>query len=320
MLYALTGATGFVGGALARRLAEAGHGLRCLVRHPDRSAVLSELGADLVPGDVGDAASLDDLCAGVDGLFHVAGWYRVGSRASEEAWRVNVSGTRSVLAAAARAAVPRIVYTSTLAVNSDTGGRLVDEGYRFSGRHLSVYDETKARAHDIAVAMAREGLPVVIVQPGLVYGPGDTSQTGGLVDAVVAGHRPLVPTGGGVCWGYVDDIARGHVLAMESGRAAESYMLAGPPAPLAEGLRIAAGVAATKGPLTMPTGVVRATAALAAVVEKVVRLPSGYAAETLRAATATYFGDPAKAGAELGWGCRSLDAGMALTVAARRSS
>ena len=221
---------------------------------------------------------------------------------------------------AARAEVPRIVYTSTLAVNSDTGGRLVDEQYRFTGRHLSVYDETKARAHDIAAAMAAEGLPVVIAQPGLVYGPGDTSQTGGLVEEVVSGGRPLVPSGGGLCWGYVDDIARGHVLAMESGRVGESYMLAGPPAPLAEGLRIAAGLAGTKGPLTMPTAAVRAAATLAAIVEKVVRLPPGYAAETLRAATATYFGNPAKAQGELGWTCRSLDSGMALTVGSLQGS
>ena len=136
MLFALTGATGFVGGALARQLVEAGHDVRCLVRDPDGATMLTGLGADLVPGDLGDAASLQSLCDGVDGLFHVAGWYQVGSRAPEQAWTVNVAGTRDMLAAAARAEVPRIVYTSTLAVNSDTGGRLVDETYRFAGRHL----------------------------------------------------------------------------------------------------------------------------------------------------------------------------------------
>ena len=315
MLFALTGATGFVGGALARQLVEAGHDVRCLVRDPDRATMLTGLGADLVTGDLGDAASLHSLCDGVDGLFHVAGWYQVGSRASEQAWTVNVAGTRDMLAAAAQAEVPRIVYTSTLAVNSDTGGRLVDETYRYAGTHRSVYDETKARAHEIAAAMATEGLPIVIAQPGLVYGPGDTSQTGGLVEEVVSGGRPLVPSGGGLCWAYIDDIARGHLLAMESGREGESYMLAGPPASLAEGLRIAAGLAGTKGPVTMPTGAVRAAATLAALVEKVVRLPPGYASETLRSATGTYYGNPAKAEAELGWTCRSLDAGMALTVA-----
>ena len=148
MRFALTGATGFVGGVLARQLVAAGHELRCLVRDRHRSAVLTELGVDLVQGHLGDPASLQRLCDGVDGLFHVAGWYQVGSKAPQLGWRVNVDGTRAALTAAAQAEVPRIVYTSTLAVNSDTGGRLVDERYRFTGRHLSVYDETKARGHD----------------------------------------------------------------------------------------------------------------------------------------------------------------------------
>ena len=97
-------------------------------------------------------------------------------------------------------------------------------------------------------ASPRDGLPVVIVQPGLVYGPGDTAQTGAFIAQVVAGKRPPVPAAGGVCWGHVEDIAAGHVLAMEKGEPGESYMLAGPRATLAEGLQVAARVAGTKGP------------------------------------------------------------------------
>ncbi len=320
MRFAITGATGFVGGAVAGQLVEAGHDVRALVRNPDRAAKLAGRRVDLVVGDLGDAASLAVLCDGVDGLFHVAGWYQVGSKTPSQGWAINVDGTRATLTAAARAGVPRIVYTSTLAVNSDTGGRVVDESYRFTGRHLSVYDETKAQAHEIAEDMARAGLPVVVVQPGLVYGPGDTSQTGGLIEDVVAGRRPLVPSGGGVCWGYVDDIAHGHVLAMEKGEPGEAYMLAGPRASLADGLDVAAGFAGTKGPITLPPGAVRASAALLGGVERIVELPPGYAAETLRSSIATYFGDPARAQRELGWTCRSLDAGMALTVSALQRS
>ena len=125
--YAVTGATGFVGGALARRLVHEGHTVRGLVRHPGRAGDLSALGIDLVTGDLADAAALDTLCTGVDGLFHVAGWYKVGTRTPQEGWAINVEGTRDVMAAAVGAGVPRIVYTSTLAVNSDTGGRVVDE-------------------------------------------------------------------------------------------------------------------------------------------------------------------------------------------------
>ncbi len=131
---------------------------------------------------------------------------------------------------------------------------------------------------EIAAAMAAEGLPIVIAQPGLVYGPGDTSQVGGLVEDVVSGGRPLVPSGGGVLLG----VHRRHRPMVTSwpwsrGVEGESYMLAGPPAPLAEALRIAARLAGTKGPVTMPTGrVMRSAAAMAALVEKVVRLPPAY--------------------------------------------
>lgn len=318
MRYALTGATGFVGGALARLLADDGHEVRALVRDPGRATALVARGAELVAGDLSDPAALDALCGGAEGLFHVAGWYKLGSRTPEDAWAVNVAGTQAALEAAGRAGVSRIVYTSTLAVNSDTGGKVVDESYRFGGRHLSVYDETKARAHDVAAAMAADGLPVVTVQPGLVYGPGDTSQTGALIGDVVAGGRPPVPAGGGVCWGYIDDIARGHVLAMERGVPGESYMLAGPPATLAEGLQVAARTAGTPGPRVLPRTAVTVAARLAGAAERVLPLPGTYSAEALRAALATYLGSPEKAQSRLGWECRSIEEGMASTVAALR--
>ena len=237
MRYAITGATGFVGGALASQLRKSGHDVVALVRDRSRAGALERLGCEFVEGDLDDAAALDRLCAGADGLFHVAGWYKLGQRDPSLGTKVNVEGTRNALAAAQRNGVPRVVYTSTLAVNSDTEEQVVDETYRFTGEHVSVYDRTKAEAHDIALDFVEQGLDVVIVQPGLVYGPGDTAQTGDLIAQVANGKRPFAPKGGGVCWAHVDDIADGHVRAMERGRKGESYMLAGPRATLAEGLR-----------------------------------------------------------------------------------
>lgn len=315
MRFAVTGATGFVGHALAARLRRFDHEVVAYVRDPGRADRLSASGVTLVAGDLDDRAGLDRLCTGIDGLFHVAGWYHVGTGAAEQAWRTNVEGSRNVLDAAYRAEVPRVVYTSTLAVNSDTRGAVRDEGYRFEGEHLSVYDETKARAHDLATEAAADGLPVVIVMPGAVYGPGDTSQTGHLVDAVIRGGRPVVPSGGELCWAHVDDVASGHALAMERGVVGESYMLAGERSSLADALRLVAGLAGTPGPIVVPAAAVRTLAALAGTVERLVRLPPGYAAETLRASLATYLGTPEKARAELGWSARSLRAGMQQLVA-----
>src|SRR3954454_7198963 len=112
MRYAVTGGTGFVGGALIRSLRQAGHEVAALVRgdHPLDPAVRT------VRGDLFDATALDRLCSGVDGLFHVAGWYKLGARDPSVGWRVNVEGTHAVLSAAVRSHVPRVVYTSTLAV------------------------------------------------------------------------------------------------------------------------------------------------------------------------------------------------------------
>ena len=318
MLYAITGATGFVGGVLARQLRDAGHEVRALVRDPARAAALTARGVGLVDGDLADAAALDRLVDGADGLFHVAGWYRLGQRDPSVGDRVNVEGTRNVLAAAQRAGGPRVVHTSTVAVNSDTHGRVYDETFRHRGDHLSHYDRTKAEAHEVAQQFAADGLPVVIVQPGLVYGPGDTAQTGALIARVARGGRPQVPAGGGVCWAHVEDVAAGHVLAMHNGVPGESYILAGPRATLAEGLQRVATIAGTKGPLVVPTGLVRALAGVAGGLGRVVPLPAGFAAETMRASVATYYASSAKAERDLGWHARDLDTGLRETVAALR--
>jgi nucleoside-diphosphate-sugar epimerase len=313
MRYAVTGGTGFVGGALIRTLTGAGHEVTALVRG-DHSL---DPGVRIVRGDLLDATALDRLCGGVDGLFHVAGWYKLGTRDPSAGRRINVDGTRAVLSAAMRMNVSKVVYTSTLAVNSDTHGAVVDELYRFTGRHLSAYDRSKAEAHDVALDFAGRGLPVVVVMPGLVYGPGDTAMTGSLIRDTLRGRRVVVPAAGGVCWGHVDDIATGHVLTMQRGTPGQSYMLAGPPAPLIDGLRLAAQLVGRRGPIGLPRTLVVATAGAAGVAGRVLPLPPAYAAETLRSSLATYYGSPAKAESELGWSCRDLETGLGTLVGVR---
>ncbi len=320
MRYAVTGATGFVGGALARRLRADGHDVVALVREPTRAGDLAVDGVELLAGDLDDTAALHRLCDGVDGLFHVAGWYKLGQRDSSAGERVNVTGTRNVLAAAAHAGLPRVVHTSTLAVNSDTHGAVVDEEYRFTGEHLSVYDRTKAEAHAVAERFAAEGLPVVIVQPGLVYGPKDTSQTGRLLADAAHGRRTLAPAGGGVCWGHVQDVALGHVLAMERGEPGRCYMLAGPRASLADGLRRLAELGGGPAPVVVPAAMIGLTAAATGVLGRLLPVPATYAAETLRASLATYYGDPGRAERELGWSARPLDEGLRELLAAAREA
>ncbi|MDT0212974.1 NAD-dependent epimerase/dehydratase family protein [Rothia sp. ARF10] len=320
MRYALTGATGFVGGELAGQLVEAGHDVVALVRTPGRATALSALGVELVEGDLDSDEALDRLLAGADGLFHVAGWYKLGERDRSAGRRVNVEGTRNVLTAARRAGTPKVVYTSTLAVNSDTGGVVRDETHRHTGEHITEYDRTKAEAHDAAHEYAARGAPVVTVMPGGIYGPGDTSQVGELMARVVAGRRPQVPTGGGtLMWTHVADVARGHVLGMERGVAGEDYMLAGEPATLSELLGRVAEIAGTRPPRPVPASMVRLLERALRPVAGVVPLPANYHPESLRAALASYTGTRAKAERELGWTCRPLSEGLTQTVVALRA-
>ena len=321
MRCALTGATGFVGGELARQLIDAGHEVVALVRSPARAIQLDAIGVDLVEGDLDDSGALDRLLAGADGLFHVAGWYRLGQRDPAPGQRDNVDGTRNVLAAVQRAGTARVVYTSTLAVNSDTGGRFLDESHQHHGGHISAYDRTKAEAHIVAKEFAAAGLPVIIVMPGAIYGPGDTSQTGELIKQVVAGKRPAVPAGGGrLTWAHVNDIARGHILAMEHGVPGESYMLAGEPATLETLLKQVAAAAGTKGPVLVPAGLLRGAERIMTPLARVVPLPPTYHPESLRAALADYLGTRAKAESDLDWHPRPLSEGLSQTVAALREN
>ena len=175
--YFVTGATGFVGAEVAKQLLSRGHHVVVLVRDPAKASLLARLGAEVHAGDVTAPDTLREPMRGADGVFHVAAWYKTGQpRAAALAVAVNVDGTRHVLHAMRDLGIAKGVYTSTLAVNSDTRGSVVDETYRYRGPHLTVYDRTKWQAHyEVALPMMTAGLPLVIVQPGAVYGPGDTS-------------------------------------------------------------------------------------------------------------------------------------------------
>lgn len=316
MRYAVTGATGFIGGHLVQHLLDSGDNVTAVVRDPQRARDLSAIGADVVAGDVTSFSSLFDAFQAADAVFHLAGWYRIGVSDTDAAWAVNVQGTRNVLVAARDAGVQRVVHTSTVAVNSDTRGQTRDESYAFAGRHLSVYDHTKARAHAIAESFQDEGMDVVIVMPGGVYGPGDTSQIGQMIEGTAHGRRVTAPSGLRLCMAHVDDVVVGHVLAMDKGTGGESYMLTGPSTSLVEVLRIVAEFSGGPRPIVLPAAVVGASARLVSVAGARLPLPARYSAEALRVSGASYLGTSEKAQSELGWLPRDLYTGLAQTVAA----
>jgi dihydroflavonol-4-reductase len=155
--------------------------------------------------------------------------------------------------------------------------------------------------------------------PGLIYGPGDTSQTGAMMAQVARGKRVLVAKGGGLSWTYVDDVAHGHLLAMTSGQLGTAYIMAGPRETLADVLRRVAALARTKPPVALSDAAVATMAKAAGLLGRFAPLAGNYAAESMRAALATYYGDASKAERELGWTTRDLDAGLAETVRSLRA-
>jgi nucleoside-diphosphate-sugar epimerase len=307
---------------VAKQLRSRGHQVVALVRSRDKAELLAKLGIELQLGDITEPATLRKPMEGADGVFHLAAWYKIGApRAIAEATAINVGGTRHVLEAMREVGVPKGVYTSTLAVFSDTHGRLVDESYRYNGPHLTAYDETKWRAHyEVALPAITAGLPLVIVQPGAVYGPGDTSALRGIFVNHLRRRLPFAPARTAYCWGHVDDTAHAHIEAMERGRIGETYIIAGPPHTLIEFFEIAEELTGVPAPkIRVPPGMMRATAALSRLLENFVTLPELYSSESLReTAGVTYLGDNSKARRELGYNPRPLREGLAETLKARK--
>lgn len=313
MKYLVTGATGFIGSEVVRQLLLAEHHVHAVVRAPSKAKGLEDKGVQLFKGDVTDKESMRAAMEGVDGVFHIAGWYKVGARDKSGGRRINVQGTRNVLELMKELGVPKGVYTSTVAVNSDTRGQLVDETYHFTGEHISEYDRTKAAAHEIALQTIAEGLPLVIVSPGLVYGPGDTSSVRASLLDYLQGRLPLLPRQTAFCWAHVEDIARGHLLAMDKGQVGETYFLTGEPYGLYDAYRLAQEITGIRAPLAVPPQLFQALSALVKPFDRF--LPESYTSEGLRIlAGVTYIGDNARARRELGFDPRPLRVGWDQTL------
>lgn len=224
----VTGATGFVGAAVARALAREGFSLRLMHRASSDMANLAGLPGERVIGDLTDPASLARAVAGCSHVFHVAADYRLWVPDPEAMRRVNVDGTVALLRAAAAAGVGRMVYTSSVAALglTDDGSAGDEETPNGSDVHIGPYKRSKYEAEMAVKRLAREGMDVVIVNPAAPVGPGDIkpTPTGRMVLDAARGHMPAyIETGMNIV--HVDDVAEGHLLALRHGQAGESYIL-----------------------------------------------------------------------------------------------
>jgi len=225
----VTGATGFVGSHVTRRLVSAGHPVRILARKNSNLQPLEGLSVERVEGDLRDAVSLERAMRGVRRVFHVAADYRLAARNPGELYESNVDGTRLLLEAARDAGVERIVYTSTvatMAVPVHDGALPNEETRAVLQQMIGHYKRSKFLAELEAIKAASAGVPVVIVNPTAPVGPGDwkPTPTGRIIVDFLNGKMPAyVDTGLNVV--PVEDVAAGHLLAAEKGRIGERYIL-----------------------------------------------------------------------------------------------
>ncbi len=319
----VTGGTGFIGKRLVLQLLDRGDKVYALVRSPEKAAALAEAGAHLVKGDINDREAMRSAMQGSDVVFHVAGWYKLGDRDQKQAERVNVQGTRSVLELAYELGVPRILYVSTIAVLGDSRALhgQVDESYRrpADDPFLSEYDRTKTMAHyEVALPLIEKGAPIIIVMPGVVYGPGDPSLIGQLMEAYYIGLLPLFPGPDTIqSYAYVDDIAQGIILAAEKGRPGESYVLTGPAIPFRELVPLWARLTGKPEPVAyIPAALLSPLTPGVDLIGSVLPLPGMFSADGIRVLDKTTVARADKVRRELGWQPRPLEEGMSLTFAA----
>jgi dihydroflavonol-4-reductase len=225
----ITGSTGFVGSAVLRQLLNVGHSVRALIRQNSDRRNLAGLPVEIFTGDLTDRPSLDRALGGCSTLFHVAADYRLWVRNSQELYETNVTGTRHIMDAAAQAGVTRIVYTSSVATLGLTpDGSPADEYTPVSlADMIGHYKRSKFLAEVEVKRMAEEQqLPVVIVNPSTPVGPRDIkpTPTGRMIVDAASGRMPAyVDTGLNIV--HVDDVAIGHLLALERGEIGERYIL-----------------------------------------------------------------------------------------------
>jgi dihydroflavonol-4-reductase len=248
----VTGASGFVGSAVARCLVEAGFAVRALVRSKSPRAHLAGLDLDFLEGELRDRKSLERAMAGMRYVFHVAADYRLWAHDPGEIFASNVEGTRNVMEEAMRAGVERVVYTSSVAtLGLRPDGTAADESVPLSEEQgIGAYKRSKIAAERLVEAMVAErGLAAVIVNPSTPIGPRDVrpTPTGRIIVEAAKGRIPaFVDTGLNLV--HVDDVASGHLAALRHGRIGERYILGGQNVLFAQMLADIAGLVGGRPP------------------------------------------------------------------------
>jgi dihydroflavonol-4-reductase len=316
----VTGATGFVGSAVARALEARGHAVRVLVRAGSDRRNLAGLAAEPVLGDLADPDSLKRAVAGCRYLFHVAADYRIWVPDPAAMLRANVDGTRALMLAAQQAGVERIVYCSSVAALGLTkDGSEADETTKVSEETVvGIYKKSKYRAEQAVLALVREqGLPAVIVNPAAPVGPRDVKPTPtGKMIADTASGKMFAYLDTGLSIVHVDDVAQGHLLALDRGRIGERYILGGENMSLAQLLAMVTAQVGRRPPwLKLSPAVLWPLAMACEGIATVAGITPLVTRDHLRMSRKLMYFSSAKAVAELGYAPRPASEAVADAIA-----
>ena len=306
----LTGATGFIGRPLTTALRERAIDVVALVRRPEspQARALAALGVDCVRGDVTDAASVREAMAGADIVLHNAGNYELGldARGRQRMYESNVIGTETVLGQAFELGVPRCVYVSSVIAFGETGPQARDETFERQARCQTHYERTKTDAHEIARRYQQRGLPLVIVCPHSAIGPNDHSPWGYFLRLHLLMPYLFGWSQRGIhCPVDLRDVVAGIVLAVEKGRAGETYILAGEPKSRREHIAYWTERTGKHVRLWVPGWLAVGLFASVEPLERAAGLPAFISRETARAGGAHFNFSSEKAKRDLGWTHRS---------------
>ena len=301
----ITGGTGFIGGNLVRLLLNKGCSVRALVRRTSSLENLKGLDVELVYGDLRDLPSLKKTCQGCDQLYHVAASYQFWSEDRQEFYESNVGGTQNILTAARDTDISKIVYTSTVGTISypDDPSKPSDETTFPTQKDLyNDYKRSKFQAEEIALRFAKEGLPVVIVNPSAPIGPRDIkpTPTGKIIVDFLKGKVPAyIDTGLNII--DVADVAEGHWLAAQKGKVGERYILGNKNMSLKEIYETIARLTGKKPPRFQIPYTVALTAAYGSeLVAKILQRPPSIPVGAVKMAKKYMYFNSAKAVRELG--------------------
>jgi nucleoside-diphosphate-sugar epimerase len=228
----ITGATGYIGNLLALKLASSGHSVHALVRNSASVRNLDHPNINLFQGDINDVGSINRAMEGCDHVFHLAAFARLWAKPSDIFFKVNVEGTRNVLAAALGLNIARFVHTSSTAVFGTSINHPLSENDPRTIGFSNDYDLSKCMAEKLVLEYAAKGLSALIVNPSRVYGPGNETYSNPItrfLKTLLAGKFIPIPKCPDVVanYSYVHDVVEGHILAINLGQAGERYILGG---------------------------------------------------------------------------------------------